>query len=199
MIRTRQVARKKTTNHNHITCSHRSKDEMIEDIGKGDNSSYFIFFIDDNKPMNLNEKQCVNNSKFYVSHKNPLQRSVFCEQNIEHLASKLLQPINLLLIRLCICAVFDWLCWGFITKTYLYNFDPLKPYFYIVKLGFTGVYIIFLISAQKHRLWVLVRTASMRRFSRVSTIYVLSRNMQNIRIFIWKLSFFGGEIFNIFE
>ena len=24
---------------------------------------------------------------------------------------------------------------------------------YIVKLGFTGVYIIFLISAQKHRLW----------------------------------------------
>ena len=35
-----------------------------------------------------------------------------------------------------------------ITKTYLYNFDPLKPHFYIVKLGFTGVYIIFLISAQ---------------------------------------------------
>ena len=51
-----------------------------------------------------------------------------------------------------------------ITKTYLYNFDPLKPHFYIVKLGFTGVYIIFLISAQKHRLWVLVRTASPRRF-----------------------------------
>ena len=35
-----------------------------------------------------------------------------------------------------------------ITKTYLYNFDPLKPHFYIVKLGFTGVYIIFLISDQ---------------------------------------------------
>ena len=51
-----------------------------------------------------------------------------------------------------------------ITKTYLYNFDPLKPHFYIVKLGFTGVYIIFLISAQKHRLWLLVRTASPRRF-----------------------------------
>ena len=29
-------------------------------------------------------------------------------------------------------------------KTYLYKFDPLKPHFYIVKLGFTGVYIIFL-------------------------------------------------------
>ena len=34
------------------------------------------------------------------------------------------------------------------TKTYLYNFDPLKPHFYIVKLGFTGVNIIFHISAQ---------------------------------------------------
>ena len=30
-----------------------------------------------------------------------------------------------------------------ITKTCLYNFDPLKPHFYIVKLAFTGVYIIF--------------------------------------------------------
>ena len=35
-----------------------------------------------------------------------------------------------------------------ITKTRLYDFDPFKPLFYIVKLGFTGVYIIFLISAQ---------------------------------------------------
>ena len=38
--------------------------------------------------------------------------------------------------------------WHAITKTCLYNFDPLKPHFYIIKLGFTGVYIIFLISAQ---------------------------------------------------
>ena len=35
-----------------------------------------------------------------------------------------------------------------ITQTCLYNFDPLKSHFYIVKLGFTGVYIIFLISVQ---------------------------------------------------
>ena len=35
-----------------------------------------------------------------------------------------------------------------ITKTYLYNLDPLKPHFHIVKLGFIGVYIIFLISVQ---------------------------------------------------
>ena len=36
----------------------------------------------------------------------------------------------------------------YITKTCLCNFDPLKPHFYVVKLGFTRVYIIFLISAQ---------------------------------------------------
>ena len=31
-----------------------------------------------------------------------------------------------------------------ITKTYLYNFDPLKPHFYIVKLGFTRITLFFL-------------------------------------------------------
>ena len=36
----------------------------------------------------------------------------------------------------------------FIMKTSVYNFDPLKLHFYIVKPGFTGVYIIFLISAE---------------------------------------------------
>ena len=51
-----------------------------------------------------------------------------------------------------------------ITKTRLNNFDPFKPHFYTLKRGFTGVYIIFLISAQRHRLWVLIRTASSRRF-----------------------------------
>ena len=51
-----------------------------------------------------------------------------------------------------------------ITKTCLYKVDPLKPHFYIVKLGFTGVYIIFSDFRSKHKLWVLVRTASPRRF-----------------------------------
>ena len=67
-----------------------------------------------------------------------------------------------------------WAAFFFIKKTYLYNSDHLKPHFYTVKLGFTGVYINFLISAQKHRLWVLVRTASARWFLQVP-IYVLSK------------------------
>ena len=69
----------------------------------------------------------------------------------------------------------------------IYNFDPLKPHFYVVKLGFTGVYILFLIFAQKYRLWVLVRTILLRQFYWVSTIYVLSKNMKNIGVFYLKV------------
>ena len=76
----------------------------------------------------------------------------------------------------------------YITKTYLYNVDPLKPHFYIVKLGFTGVYIIFLISAQKHRLWVLVRTEypqSMFWSEIWKNIRILS---ENFHFLVWKFS-----------
>ena len=44
--------------------------------------------------------------------------------------------------------VAEWMSVFVITKTFLYIFDPLKPHFHIVKLGFTGVYIIFIISAE---------------------------------------------------
>ena len=40
-----------------------------------------------------------------------------------------------------------------ITKTRLYNFDPLKPHFYIVKLVFTGVCIIFSCFCSKSMFW----------------------------------------------
>ena len=56
----------------------------------------------------------------------------------------------ILRFSLCICKLIETLfpvsCEN-ITKSYLYNFDPLKPHFYIVKLGFTRVDIIFFISA----------------------------------------------------
>ena len=47
----------------------------------------------------------------------------------------------------------------FITKTSPCNEDPLTPHFYIVK----GIHY-FLDFALKHRFWVLVRTALLRRF-----------------------------------
>ena len=48
----------------------------------------------------------------------------------------------------------------------------IPPYIplYIVKLGYTGVYLFFF-SALKHRLWVLVTTALARRCLRVHTIH----------------------------
>ena len=72
------------------------------------------------------------------------------------------------------------------TKTYLDIFDPLNPLLYSKTGVFRGIHyaLCFFFYAQKHRLSVLVRTASPRRFKRVPTIYVLCRNMKNIRIFI---------------
>ena len=43
------------------------------------------------------------------------------------------------------------------------NVDLLTAYFCIVNLGFTGGYSLFSYFALKHRLWVIVRTASFRR------------------------------------
>ena len=63
-----------------------------------------------------------------------------------------------------------------ITKTRLYNFKPLKPHFYIVKLGFTGVSIIFLISAQNIDCGYPLE--------RPRRIYVLSRNMKISEFFL---------------
>ena len=51
-----------------------------------------------------------------------------------------------------------------IKKTCPCNVYPLEPHFYIEKLGYAGANLFFLIFAPKHRLWVLVRTASARRF-----------------------------------
>ena len=60
--------------------------------------------------------------------------------------------VRLTVPRWYISAAVSSHCFYCSTKTYLYNFDPLKSHFYIVKLGFTGLYIICVISAQKHRL-----------------------------------------------
>ena len=79
---------------------------------------------------------------------------------------------------------------GFFTKTCLYNFDPLKPHFYVVKLGFTGVYIIFLISAQKHRLWYSLEPPRQGGSNEYSQSMFLSRNMKNIKILYLKIFLF---------
>ena len=65
----------------------------------------------------------------------------------------------------------------------------LNPIFYTVKLGFTWVYIIFLISTQKHRLWYLLEPS--RRGS--SNEYPQSIFWAEI----WKISEFLSENFQV--
>ena len=71
-----------------------------------------------------------------------------------------------------------------ITKTCQYNFDPLEPHLYMVKLGFTGVYIIFLF---------LLKNIDCRRGG--SNEYPQSmfwvEIWKNIRIFYLKSFIFG--------
>ena len=88
---------------------------------------------------------------------------------------------------------------GYITKTCLYNFDPLKPHFYIVKLGFTGVYIIFLISAKNIDCGYSLEPPHRGGSNEYPQSMSWSEIWKNIRIFIWKFSVFGGKIFSIFE
>ena len=71
-----------------------------------------------------------------------------------------------------------------ITKTCLHNFNLQKSHFYIVKLGFTGVYIIFFLFLIKN----IDCGYSLEPPRRVPTIYDLSRNMENIRLFVFFLS-----------
>ena len=77
---------------------------------------------------------------------------------------------------------------SYITKTCLYNIDPLKPHFYVVTLGFTGVYIIFPLSAQKIDCGYSLAEAVLTS----TTIYVLSRNMKKYQFFFFfYLKFFS--------
>ena len=60
--------------------------------------------------------------------------------------------------EMSVCVIF-----AVIRKTCPCSGYPLKPHFYILTGVCRGIPI-FLIFALKHRLWVLVRTASPRRF-----------------------------------
>ena len=64
---------------------------------------------------------------------------------------------------------------------------PITLHFYIVKLGFTGVYIIFLFLLQN-----IDCGYSLEPPQRVATISVWSKTMKNIKIFQLKIAIFTG-------
>ena len=75
-------------------------------------------------------------------------------------------------------------------KTYLYNFDPLKPHFCIVKLflnWFTGVYIIFLISSQNIDRGYPLEPPRRGGSNEYSQSMLLSRNVKKYQNFYLKM------------
>ena len=85
-----------------------------------------------------------------------------------------------------------------ITRTYLYNFDPLKPHFYIVKLGFTGVYIIFLISAQNVDCGYSLELPRWGGFNEYPQSMFCAEIWKISEFFIWKVSVFFEIKFSIY-
>ena len=78
-----------------------------------------------------------------------------------------------------------------ITKTCLYNFDPLKPHFYLVKLGFTGVYIIFLIPAQNIDCGYSLEPPRRGGSNEYPHSMFWAEILKISEFFIWKFSFFS--------
>ena len=86
-----------------------------------------------------------------------------------------------------------------ITETCLYNFDPFKPHFYIVKLGFTGVYIIFLIFLKNIDCGYSLEPPRRGGSNEYPQSMFWEKIWKISEIFIWKFSFFGCKICNVFE
>ena len=85
-------------------------------------------------------------------------------------------------------------------KIRLYNFDLLKPHFYIVKLGFIGVYTLFFSFLLKdidsgYSLEPPLRGGS----NEYPQSMFWSEIWKITEFFISKFSVFGGEIICIFE
>ena len=80
-----------------------------------------------------------------------------------------------------------------ITKTCLYNLDPLKPHFYVVKLGFTGVYVIFLISAQNIDCGYSLEPPRRGGSNEYHNLCFGAEIWKISELFIWKFSFFSGK------
>ena len=83
-------------------------------------------------------------------------------------------------------------------KKRIYNFDPLKPHFYIVKLGFTGVYIIFLFFLKSIDCGYSLEPP---RWDGSNEYHNLGfeHKYEKYQSFLSEIFVFGGEIFYIFE
>ena len=81
----------------------------------------------------------------------------------------------------------------------MYNFDLLKPHFYIVKLGFTGYTLFFLFLLKNIDGRYSLEPPRWGGSNVYPQFFFSAEIWKHIRFFIGKLSVFGDEIFNIFE
>ena len=113
----------------------------------------------------------------------------------------------------CFCGVYMWLTKDHMgrvkrkyafkhtqddIKTYLLNSDPLKPHFYIVKLGFTGVYIIFLFLLKNIDCGYSLEPPPWGGSNEYPQSMLSSRNMKNIRVFYLNIFMFLVVKFSIY-
>ena len=80
----------------------------------------------------------------------------------------------------------------------MHNSDPLKPHFYIVKLGFTGVYIIFLISAQNIDCGYSLEPHRRSGSNEYPQSIFWAEMWKISEFFIWKSSFFLVLKFSVY-
>ena len=77
---------------------------------------------------------------------------------------------------------------------------PLKPHFHRVKLGYSGVYIICLISVQNIECGYSLEQPQRGSSNEYPDLcFEQKYEKYLIFFFVWKLSVFGGEMLNIFE
>ena len=86
-----------------------------------------------------------------------------------------------------------------IMKTYLYNFYPLKPHFHVVKLGFTGVYIIFLFLLKNIDCGYSLEPPRLGGSNEYPQSMFWAEIRKILAFFIWKFSIFGVNFCYIFE
>ena len=86
-----------------------------------------------------------------------------------------------------------------ITKRAYIILTPLKPHFYVVKLGFTEVIVIFLISAQNKDCGYSLEPPRRGGSNEYPQSMFWAEIWKISELFIWKLSFSNGKIFSIFE
>ena len=124
--------------------------------------------------------------------------------NIEMMAQEYLTH-NIILVKRCVAMsdsihstllMQETLTGQIIRKTCPCDEYPLKPPFYIVKLGYAGVYLFFLFLLKNIDCGYSLEPP--RRGERVPTIYVLSKNKKNIKIFPVKVLIFTTKKFSVY-